>query len=322
KYTANSVIEKEITYLNSYGTQLEAKVKVKFSIVKEKFYVLGKRFNNPGDSPIGKYIKDYTGISIVRAEREVDWGKFGFFDIQNSPYHRWWGVEIQFEPLLDEIFKISNNKQHVELKKPSSSEIAEAESNQTELLWVELNKIIQPGITEMVNLNKARQKGTRLRFEEDSKQGSLNEPKTTSNELKEKQIDEKPTGLIDRVIDDVIGENHKNIHRNKLLSILSEYTNDYGKYLEVVEDNKSKELLKVYFETDHFVIRINSSVLTEVESKKMLDIRYTSGVLLKSLCETYSQQSVPKESYMFIRGFTEMINNEMQLSQKKEGDLD
>lgn len=58
------------------------------------------------------HLKRNMGISFVRAGREIDFGTFEFFDPSQST-ERWWGCEISFEPILDEIFGVSNNKQGV-----------------------------------------------------------------------------------------------------------------------------------------------------------------------------------------------------------------
>ena len=62
-----------------------------------------------GAKPYGKHAAKNLGVSIVRAGRELD------LDISwtNSydPTERWWGVEIEFPPVLDEVFGVTNNKQ-------------------------------------------------------------------------------------------------------------------------------------------------------------------------------------------------------------------
>ena len=64
---------------------------------------------NPGDLPIGKFTKNCAGVSIVRAGRELclsqEW------TVPYDPVERWWGVEVCFEPALDEILGVSNDKQ-------------------------------------------------------------------------------------------------------------------------------------------------------------------------------------------------------------------
>ncbi|MYG93843.1 MAG: ATP-binding protein [Acidimicrobiia bacterium] len=57
----------------------------------------------------GRHAKLNMGVSIVRASRELE------LDLtlvdKSDTRERWWGVEIQFPPALDEVFGVTNNKQ-------------------------------------------------------------------------------------------------------------------------------------------------------------------------------------------------------------------
>jgi hypothetical protein len=66
-------------------------------------------YANAGASPWGKLADKVKGVSIVRAGRElaVDSGWINGSD----PTERWWRIEVSFEPVLDELFGVSNNKQ-------------------------------------------------------------------------------------------------------------------------------------------------------------------------------------------------------------------
>ncbi|MFE3874906.1 ATP-binding protein [Kitasatospora sp. NPDC059146] len=63
----------------------------------------------PGETPWGKHAAKNLGISLIRADRELDLdtGWINSYD----PVERWWGVEIDFPPDLDEVFGVTNNKQ-------------------------------------------------------------------------------------------------------------------------------------------------------------------------------------------------------------------
>ncbi|GCD44012.1 ATP-binding protein [Streptomyces paromomycinus] len=63
----------------------------------------------PGEAPWGKHAAKNLGISLIRADRELDLdtGWTNSYD----PVERWWGVEIDFPPALDEVFGVTNNKQ-------------------------------------------------------------------------------------------------------------------------------------------------------------------------------------------------------------------
>ncbi|MEO3861883.1 ATP-binding protein [Acrocarpospora sp. B8E8] len=63
----------------------------------------------PGATPWGKHAFRNQGISLIRADRELDLdtGWVNTYD----PVERWWGIEIDFPPALDEVFGVTNNKQ-------------------------------------------------------------------------------------------------------------------------------------------------------------------------------------------------------------------
>lgn len=64
---------------------------------------------DPGHHDYGKHALRNRGISVIRARRELDldtsWNRG---DIYRD---RWWGIEVEFPPALDEIFGVTNNKQ-------------------------------------------------------------------------------------------------------------------------------------------------------------------------------------------------------------------
>ncbi len=115
---SNGIVPLEISFFDTADKTMKTGiVTLKFSIVKEKFYdknAISDR-KNPGSTDMGDYVEKLEGISVVRAGREIDFGTFDFYSDKNNPYHRGWGCEINFEPELDEVFKVANNKQHVEL---------------------------------------------------------------------------------------------------------------------------------------------------------------------------------------------------------------
>ena len=63
-----------------------------------------------GALPHGKHASGNLGVSVVRADREInlDQNLLQTYD----PLERWWGAEIEFPPELDEFFGVTNNKQN------------------------------------------------------------------------------------------------------------------------------------------------------------------------------------------------------------------
>ena len=140
---------------------------IHFSKVRNEFYdQTAISSGDPGNKPIGKYTKKLEGISIVRAGREIDFGLFDFYDKTNNPYHRWWGCEICFEPVLDELFGVANNKQQVELRNDSETE-TNLDIDSDLPLWIRLSRIISPTIKKMVADNKVLRKSSRSGKTED-----------------------------------------------------------------------------------------------------------------------------------------------------------
>jgi hypothetical protein len=81
-------------------------IKFVISVAKPEIQALG------GSTALGKHYAKNSGISFVRAGREIDFGDFGFIgDFQSDPRNRWWGIEVRFEPVLDELFGVEATKQ-------------------------------------------------------------------------------------------------------------------------------------------------------------------------------------------------------------------
>ena len=57
-----------------------------------------------------------AGVSMVRGDREVDYGWFFLGGKRRENYDDWWRCEIQFDPILDEAFGITHTKQQVRPK--------------------------------------------------------------------------------------------------------------------------------------------------------------------------------------------------------------
>jgi len=109
-------------------------VKIRFSLAKEEArqYIEGK---NPGSLPHGKHAAKNVGVSIVRADRELDLEQA--WVIKYTPTERWWGIEVDFPPSLDDLFGVTNNKQSAR--------------NFAELAKIDLSSLLKGGktITEL-----------------------------------------------------------------------------------------------------------------------------------------------------------------------------
>lgn len=83
---------------------------LKFSIARQQYRrEIAEQGKNPGTTKFGQHCSKNQGISIVRANREIELNHT--FNIHYNPIERWWGIEVAFNPSLDEVFGVTNNKQ-------------------------------------------------------------------------------------------------------------------------------------------------------------------------------------------------------------------
>ena len=105
---------------DKYGEEWEVKPKIEFNgkrhDVAIRFTVASEEARKPSKSgepagrlPHGEHAKKNVGISIVRANRELELDQS--WVNPSEPRERWWGVEVEFPPALDEVFGVANNKQ-------------------------------------------------------------------------------------------------------------------------------------------------------------------------------------------------------------------
>ena len=103
---------------------------VRFSYAKET----ARNVPNAGSTQYGKHAARNLGVSLVRADRELDMDE----SLVNSydPTERWWGVEVDFPPALDELFGVTNNKQ-------SARNFSEVAANLKSLLGTDRGTVTQ-----------------------------------------------------------------------------------------------------------------------------------------------------------------------------------
>lgn len=201
-YTADGVgngkVEIPVKYINKEGKVASSVVIARFSIVKPCFYDESAfpSGSNPGAYAFGKHASKLTGISIIRANREIDFGEFDFYSDTNEPQHRWWGCEIIFSPELDEAFGVANNKQYVDLKKVEEADIDYEEEVQP--MWNQLYDTIHNTIDAMYKKNEETRKNTRS-FD-DMNVASTNIINTVETE---DEVDDEEDEVVDNPLDNV-----------------------------------------------------------------------------------------------------------------------
>jgi hypothetical protein len=125
--------------------QVGESVKIKCSISKKETKRLG------GESALGKIYRKMIGISIIRAEREIKLDDFGFLGELGDPLHRWWKIEISFNPSMDEYMGLDNTKQNVHsFKKSVDKDLLEIMEDDIKLKFIYgLSKFVENLISKM-----------------------------------------------------------------------------------------------------------------------------------------------------------------------------
>ena len=128
-------------------------------------------YDDPGDTPFGRLAKRLQGVSILRAQREIDldpsWLRL------SQTVDRWVAVSLDFDPDLDDTFGISNDKQKAhrlaEAASLSRKDIKdrikdlEEESDRDDRMLTCLHVALQikTKLNEMQGLIRKQRKGTR-----------------------------------------------------------------------------------------------------------------------------------------------------------------
>ncbi|WP_285184536.1 ATP-binding protein [Rhodococcus sp. MEB041] len=118
-------------------------MKIKFTIASDA----ARSPANAGSLPYGKHAAQNIGVSLVRAGRELNLDQS--LTIKYDPRERWWGIEIDFPPALDELFGVTNNKQSAR----NFSDVAESyESSKAAAGWKEYRQSLEDDDDPMVPL--------------------------------------------------------------------------------------------------------------------------------------------------------------------------
>ena len=91
---------------------------------------------DPGNIPWGKEADKQQGVSVMRADRELELQTA--WRINYDPIERWWGIEVSFPPELDEIMGVTNQKQEALVLKSVAgldlNTLCEPNENKAEML--------------------------------------------------------------------------------------------------------------------------------------------------------------------------------------------
>lgn len=140
---------------SQFGKELMYNIKVPGQIdnvsqVKVRFVELPvlKWANLTNEEKRKNYITKGAGVSILRNEREIDYGWYFMGDKRKENYDDWWRCEIFFSSELDEVFGVTHTKQGIQQTEfmknilvPDLEQIARTLKNRARLEFIKYKKI-------------------------------------------------------------------------------------------------------------------------------------------------------------------------------------
>ena len=191
-----------------------------------------KSYPNPGAAPWGKHADRNKGISIVRAKRELE---LSLAWVNNyEPEERWWSVEVEFDPILDDIFGVVNNKQHAHafVEGAGFNWEDDKEGNETFLMFFDRIKEDEDPKTYLIDVWKwINEQIKRMRKERENIRAGTRKtrhPKTdvdiedVATQIIEEQSSKGEKGKTDRAPEIPVEEKREAITESALLVRLSE----------------------------------------------------------------------------------------------------
>lgn len=288
------------------GEVKESQIEIRFSIVRNIFYDKTAIPGEPGNTPLGKHVKELEGISIVRADREIDFGQFDFYENVNQPQHRWWGCEIRFTPELDEAFGVANNKQHVELRRVEPNDYIDEE---VKPVWAQLYDIIHDTISAMYAQNKKTRENARTvkdiltptadiinsaeRENDDYVVSATDEVKQTTP--KEELIEKTKVELINQGIENPTEEDATSYMNNKVNVVHK----NLGKTAGLFDYSFELGSCLVTFNMDHIFYKSTlEDIFKSVDAKVAFELFVAS--LVKAVDETKKSQEEENDNLIAI----------------------
>lgn len=149
----------------------------RFTLATEEARQRSKSGQDAGNLKHGQHARRNVGVSVMRADREIELSLA--LVNPSDPRERWWGVEIEFPPDLDEIFGVTNNKQSARtlsemLDTPLESLIEDdqtpaefkdqlREEGDPRLGLIELSERVRENLRQMRRLIEAQMRGSSKR---------------------------------------------------------------------------------------------------------------------------------------------------------------
>jgi hypothetical protein len=226
----------EIAFTNPLTRKPDkSEVLFKFSFIKPQI----REKESDQRSELMKHLKRNTGISFVRDGREVDFGNFNYFTAYDTT-ERWWGCEIRFDPLLDEIFGVTIDKQNVRNMGPLSPEIIrDTEITKEDIEYIP-NLKLRLEITKRFTDFRKKYMSLRRQQAEGTRAGTKRSPSIADRIFKKRKVLTRSKAEGQTKSEDQINQEHK--IKAKKIEELTGKTYTAEQLRDLIEANKKLEV--------------------------------------------------------------------------------
>lgn len=224
-----------------------------------------------GSSPIGKHTAKNTGVSLVRAGRELELNVT--FANKADTRERWWGCEVRFEPALDKIFGVTNTKQAATaFYKMDLDEDAKSEDMTSKAFKDHLNELHDPRVIIYEISNIIEKKIATLRTQiGNMKEGSRSGGETTDDSTERigtEAVKRRRELVGDKGASDKKEADPEEQRKEEIASVLSEVMNKSEEDAKVLAGQILSKNVKFIFEKSAF------------PGYAFFDIRSSGGILV------------------------------------------
>jgi hypothetical protein len=226
----------EVTFTNPETKKIEkSDVIFRFSFIKDEVW----KKETSKITPFMDHLFLNTGISFVRGGREIDFGNFGYFRTYELK-DRYWGCEIRFDPILDNFFGVSNDKQGVRKMGPVDPDVRKNDDITEEDVENSPNLKIRIEITKRFGLFRKQYMSTLEAKAEGTRSGQKRSPSIADRIFKNRKVVTRSQVLSEtktqKQIEDEIKEKYKKIAQNEGQTLTEEQLK------KLVEKNKKLEV--------------------------------------------------------------------------------
>lgn len=230
----SGIIEVQFTNPKTLKPEV-SKVLFRFSYIKRDIW----EKETDGRSKFQNHLNKNSGISFVREGREIDFGNFGYYTLYDLT-DRYWGCEILFNPILDEYFGVSIDKQGVRDMGPLGKEEIKDLGITEEEIENDPNKKIRKEITRRFEDLRKKYKGIFRQAAEGTRSGNKRTQTIADRIFKKRKVLTRTAVEAETKTEEQINEEYRKRAEN--IAKLTGKTYTPEQLRKIIEENKKLQV--------------------------------------------------------------------------------